>query len=95
MAHLTAMKRRRAAVSWRFSQEVGKVGREERGRTGERWEGRRGHALHLAQTAHWLCLSCSAGKARSAVAVVKAVFTLTMHKGRMALGGSCSSNIPK
>ena len=42
MAHLTAMKRSLAAVSWRFSQEVGKVGREERGRTGERWEGRRG-----------------------------------------------------
>ena len=43
MAHLTAMKRRRAAVSWRFSQEVGKEGMEERGRTGgERWEERRG-----------------------------------------------------
>ena len=42
MAHLTAMKRRRAAVSWRFSQEVGKVGREERGRTGGRGEERRG-----------------------------------------------------
>ena len=36
------MKRRRAAVSWRFSQEVGKAGMEERGRTGERWEERRG-----------------------------------------------------
>ena len=42
MAHLTAMKSSRAAVSWRFSQEVGKVGMEERGRTGPRWEERRG-----------------------------------------------------
>ena len=29
MAHLTAMKRSLAAVSWSVSQEVGKVGREE------------------------------------------------------------------
>ena len=36
------MKRRRAAVSWRFSQEVGKVGMVERGRTGERCEESRG-----------------------------------------------------